>query len=141
MLVIVAASAWKAWGAVSSMFKCLPEIERSSARIASSIDKYLIVEDTLKGVPAIMEGQMKMCVAQVAAIAELRKTVKGLQEAIFKRDDIRSLETPSDGEKNIAWEAKRIQSENPGMDISTAMMKAIEEEAKELSGASGGFQL
>lgn len=111
--------------------------------IASAINKYISTEQAggnpagLATIPSLIEGLTKMCAAQVVAINDLRKTVKSLQEAIFKRDDIRGLETPDDDVKNIAWEAKRIQAENPGMDYMSAMMRAVEEEAKETNGAAG----
>jgi len=132
MIILVAFGLllWKLWSGVSSSLSALP-------RLTSSIDKYIQMEDNVKTIPSLLEGQAKMCAAQIAAIGELRKTVNDFKQAVFKRDDIRSLETPSDSEKNLAWEAKKIQSENPGMDTMTAMMKAIEAEVKDLNGAAG----
>ena len=121
---------WKLWSGLLSSLSAIP-------RLASSIDKYIQMEDNIKTIPALLEGQTKMCAAQISAIGELRKTVSDFKQAVFKRDNINSLETPSDGEKNLAWEAQRIKRENPGMDDLTAMMKAVETEMKDLNGASG----
>lgn len=130
ILVALAALFWKIWKDVSGMLSALP-------KLVASIDKYISLEDHVKTIPVLLEGQAKMCAAQIAAIGELRKTVTAFKEAVFKRDNINSLELPSDGEKNLAWEAKRIKMENPGMDDLTAMMKAVESEMKDLNGASG----
>lgn len=134
LVVILVMLASKAWGSVSTAIGVLPKIASGIDKYASNIDKS---EDHFMAIQVLLEGQAKMCAAQVAAINELRKTVKDFKEAVFKRDDIRSLDTPGDNEKNLAWDAKRIQAENPGMDYGTAMMKAIENELKDLNGAAG----
>lgn len=108
----------------------------SALQAISGIEKYFS-GDQSKTIQALLEGQMRMSAAQIAAITELRKAVKGIQDAIFRRDEIKHFETPTEDDKNFAWEAKKIQEANPELDYATALMRAVERETKDLNGPAG----
>jgi hypothetical protein len=100
------------------------------------IEKY---SSAMQAVPKLVEGLGKLAGAQVVEITELRKQVKSLKDAIFRRDAL-GVEVPDEREKDFAWRAKEIMEQSPGISMGEALQKVVEEEARGMT-SPGGFDL
>jgi hypothetical protein len=121
----------------------LAMVEALSAN-TESIDKYsevlITATGSLKDLPRLTEGLGKLCAAQVVEITALRREIKALREAIFKKDDVRGFEMPPDERKDFAWRAQEMMQTTPGLTMESALARILEEEQKMVVGASA-FEL
>jgi hypothetical protein len=103
---------------------------------SKSIDQY---SESIKNTPKLVEGIGKMAAAQVVEIQLLRKQIQALKDSIFRRD-MERVDVPGDTEKDFAWRAKEMMAESPGLTMSEALQKVVEEEASRIT-SPGGFDL
>ncbi len=109
-----------------------------------SIDKYseamTAAMGSIKDLPKLTEGLGKLCAAQVTEIGALRREIRSLREAIFKKDDVRGFEMPPDERKDFSWRAQELMQGTPGLTMEAALARILEDESKMVVGASA-FEL
>jgi hypothetical protein len=89
-------------------------------RHTESLDKYStatsLAADPLKNVPKLVE-------ALVVQTNIMRTEIKALREMLFKKNEMRAYEVPSDEEKDYAWRIKELVSS--GMSHEDALKAVI----------------
>lgn len=120
--------------------KVLIELSASASMLAGSLDRYLKAiegaEAPLKDIPKIMAGWVKLSGEGVTQINALRGEVKTLRESIFRKDEVRAVENPTEEQAGLAWEIQRQMQMNPQLSYMDATARALEEMSKSVVGAN-----
>ena len=98
--------------------------------LSESMDSYISAvksaTDPLSTVPNLVQGLVKISAAQVVEINKLRDTVKEFKGILFKKEDVRGFEAPSEAEKDLWWNVKEEMTKDPSMSKEDALARVLD---------------